>query len=246
MTTNPETLRKRKYISNETPKQREARLERERERKRQKRAEETSEQHETRLTGMREWRREKKSNENIEEREMRLNRERRRKRESRARNKENRQVLTQRHINMQQNETTARNQEITQRDNDNSPIHFTPHSATTINGEEHRILQNFREKMDNIRYNSCPVCNERIPSMKIVKGMCRRCYTEKSPIKKFSAENNMDPGDVPEELKGLSEIEEMLIAQVFVVMSVYRLRGGQNGYRGNVINFPQDIHEFTK
>ena len=55
----------------------------------------------------------------------------------------------------------------------------------------------------------------------------------------------MDPGDVPEELKGLSEIEEMLIAQVFTVMTVYRLRGGQNGYRGNVINFPQDIQGFT-
>ncbi len=37
----------------------------------------------------------------------------------------------------------------------------------------------------------------------------------------------MDPGDVPEELKELSEIEEMLIAQVFTVMTVYRLRGGQ-------------------
>jgi hypothetical protein len=55
----------------------------------------------------------------------------------------------------------------------------------------------------------------------------------------------MDPGVVPEELKGLTEIEEMLIAQVFTVMTVYRLRGGQTGYRGNVINFPQDIHEFT-
>src|SRR5688572_5573810 len=28
-------------------------------------------------------------------------------------------------------------------------------------------------------------------------------------------------------------------------MTVYRLRGGQNGYRRNVINFPQDIQEFT-
>ena len=55
----------------------------------------------------------------------------------------------------------------------------------------------------------------------------------------------MDPGEVPDELKGLTEIEEMLIAQVFTVMTVYRLRGGQNGYRGNVINFPQDIQEFT-
>ena len=55
----------------------------------------------------------------------------------------------------------------------------------------------------------------------------------------------MDPGVVPEELKGLSKIEEMLIAQVFTVMTVYRLQGGQTGYRGNVINFPQDIHGFT-
>ena len=85
--------------------------------------------------------------------------------------------------------------------------------------------------MDNIRYNECPICNERIPGMTLVMGMCRRCYKEKKTPKKFSNGNNMDPGPVPEELKGLTEIEEMLIAQVFTVMSVYRLRGGQNGYR---------------
>src|SRR5256884_1223886 len=100
--------------------------------------------------------------------------------------------------------------------------------------------------MDNIRYNTCPICNERIPSMTLVNGSCRRCNTEKSNLKKFSSENNMDPGVVPDELKGLTEIEEMLIAQVFTVMTVYRLRGGQTGYRENVINFPQDINEFTK
>ena len=55
----------------------------------------------------------------------------------------------------------------------------------------------------------------------------------------------MDPGEAPEELQGLTDIEEMLIAQVFTVMSVYRLRGGQHGYRGNIINFPQDVQEFT-
>ncbi|RGB34494.1 hypothetical protein C1646_668465 [Rhizophagus diaphanus] len=53
----------------------------------------------------------------------------------------------------------------------------------------------------------------------------------------------MHPGEVPDELKGLSEIEEMLISQVFTVMTVYQLRGGQNGYRGHVINFSQDIQE---
>ena len=63
--------------------------------------------------------------------------------------------------------------------------------------------------------------------------------------KKFLAENNMDPGEVPDELQDLNEIEKMLIARVFPVMSVYKLRGGQHGYRGNVINFPQDVLEFT-
>jgi len=55
-------------------------------------------------------------------------------------------------------------------------------------------------------------------------GECRRCYSEKTTPKKFSAENNMGPGEVPDELRDLTEIEEMLIARVFPVMSVYRLR----------------------
>ncbi len=50
--------------------------------------------------------------------------------------------------------------------------------------------------------------------------------TSPEETKKFSDKNNMDPRDVSEELQGLTEIEEMLIAQVFTVMSVYRLRGG--------------------
>ncbi|CAG8731877.1 2838_t:CDS:2 [Cetraspora pellucida] len=36
----------------------------------------------------------------------------------------------------------------------------------------------------------------------------------------------------------------MLIAQIFPIISVYCLRGGQYAYRGNVINFPQDVREF--
>ncbi|CAG8739329.1 20867_t:CDS:2, partial [Gigaspora margarita] len=49
---------------------------------------------------------------------------------------------------------------------------------------------------------------------------------DKTTPKKFSFENNMDPGDVPKELQGLTEIEEMLIVQIFPVISVYCLRGG--------------------
>ncbi|CAG8618328.1 300_t:CDS:2, partial [Racocetra fulgida] len=69
---------------------------------------------------------------------------------------------------------------------------------------------------------------EYFPILTLVVGKCRHCYTEKKLPKKFSSDNNMDPGDVSEELQGLTEIEEMLIAQVFSVMVVYRLHGGQH------------------
>ncbi|PKC05887.1 hypothetical protein RhiirA5_293827, partial [Rhizophagus irregularis] len=62
---------------------------------------------------------------------------------------------------------------------------------------------------------------------------------------RFSKGNNMDPGEVPDELQNLTEIEEMLIARVFPMMLVYKLRGGQHGYRENVINFPQNVQELA-
>ncbi|CAG8662210.1 32286_t:CDS:2, partial [Gigaspora margarita] len=86
------------------------------------------------------------------------------------------------------------------------------------NAEEHKINK-FVHKL-------CPTCNEHFPSIKLVQGECHHCYNDKNIPKKFSAENNMDPGDVPKELQGLTEIEEMLIAQTFPVISEYCLRGG--------------------
>ncbi|CAG8814462.1 29587_t:CDS:2 [Gigaspora margarita] len=56
-------------------------------------------------------------------------------------------------------------------------------------------------------------------------------------LKKFRDEMNNYPSDVPDELKGLTEIEEMLIAQICLIVSVYYLYEGQYGYRENVINF---------
>ena len=55
----------------------------------------------------------------------------------------------------------------------------------------------------------------------------------------------MDLGDVPEELRGLTQIEEMLIAQIFLIISVYCLRGDQYAYHDHVINFPQDVQKFA-
>ena len=46
-------------------------------------------------------------------------------------------------------------------------------------------------------------------------------------------------------LKGLSEVEEMLISPVIPLMSIYRLPCGQNEYSGHVINLPKDILLFV-
>ena len=54
----------------------------------------------------------------------------------------------------------------------------------------------------------------------------------------------MDPGSVPAELQGLSEVDELLIARAFPIMSIYRKHGGQRGYKGHVLSLPQDIQGF--
>ena len=63
-------------------------------------------------------------------------------------------------------------------------------------------------------------------------------------MKSFSADNNMDPGEVPQCLEGLPQVEEMLIAKAHPIMSVYRKKGGQCGYSGHVVNLPQNIQGF--
>ena len=56
----------------------------------------------------------------------------------------------------------------------------------------------------------------------------------------------MDPETVPTCLEGMTQIEEMLIARACPIMAVYRKHGGQRGYRGHVLNLPQNIQEFIK
>ncbi len=47
----------------------------------------------------------------------------------------------------------------------------------------------------------------------------------------------MDLGKISDELQDLIEIEKILIVQIFPVISVYRLYGGQHEYHENIINF---------
>ena len=45
--------------------------------------------------------------------------------------------------------------------------------------------------------------------------------------------------------QGLTQVAEMLISAVLPIMSLYHLPHGQYGYRGHVINLPQDVAAFA-
>ncbi|KAL2481044.1 Uncharacterized protein Adt_34010 [Abeliophyllum distichum] len=55
----------------------------------------------------------------------------------------------------------------------------------------------------------------------------------------------MDPGVVPIELSRLTNLEQILIVRVHPMMSVYRVKGQQYKYSGNVINFAQDVNSIA-
>ena len=45
----------------------------------------------------------------------------------------------------------------------------------------------------------------------------------------------MNPGDVPDEWKCLTDVEAMLIAQIYPIVTIHRHKGEQYLYNGNII-----------
>ena len=50
---------------------------------------------------------------------------------------------------------------------------------------------------------------------------------------------------VPDEFKGLSQLEEMLIARIYPLITVYTVKGGQRKGSKHVINFPQSLNRLA-
>ncbi|XP_054257274.1 uncharacterized protein LOC128982231 [Macrosteles quadrilineatus] len=106
-----------------------------------------------------------------------------------------------------------------------------------IREQSEALEQLFEETMLSVDWQTCFQCQRSVLSHR--KKRCgKRCS-------QFSAVNDMDPGPVPDELTGLTYLEQQLIARVHPVVSVYRIKGHQLGYSGNVINFPQAVEEFA-
>lgn len=69
--------------------------------------------------------------------------------------------------------------------------------------------------------------------------VCNRCKRDKNEPKRFSADNDMNPGKVPSCLRGLSQVEEMLIARACPIMAIYRnIQGFLDSLPRNVCELP--------
>ena len=101
-------------------------------------------------------------------------------------------------------------------------------------------LKEFHTKMSSYCFKECPTCCESLPSFSTVQKLteCQRCSRDHNETKLFSATNNADPGPIPPQLQGRTQVEEMLISPVMPMMTIYRLPHGQIGYSGHVINLP--------
>jgi Domain of unknown function (DUF6570) len=97
--------------------------------------------------------------------------------------------------------------------------------------------------MDQVKMETCGRCKERWFAMDLKGGVCHACFLRdkrnQSPFL-MSADNNMDPGELPSLLPELTQVEEMIIARSHVQMMVHRYRGHQYHYTGHCVSFMQN------
>jgi len=103
------------------------------------------------------------------------------------------------------------------------------------------LQQVFEEYINNFKWITCNTCIEKF----YVQANDHIAYRHSKNIcPSYSKSNDMDPGEVPPALQGLPYVEEQLIARVHPLISIFKLKGNaQFGYRGNIVNFPQDVNE---
>ena len=105
-------------------------------------------------------------------------------------------------------------------------------------------MKAFHNSMQLKMYH-CTVCKEIWPLREKKRNsecfICRRFKLDKNEPKRFSSENNMIPSPVPDALFGLSQCEEIFMSRAFPVIQVYTKSGGSYGYKGHVINFPNNV-----
>ena len=94
--------------------------------------------------------------------------------------------------------------------------------------EQWQYIQDFNTEMARVKIETCTRCQERWFSMDLKDSICHACFLRDKGCQTpflMSAENDMDPGELPAGLPKLTQVEEMIIARSHVQMLLYRYRG---------------------
>ena len=243
---------RRQRRQQETEEQRNRRLEYHRQYRQGRHELETLEQRQLRLTLANRNTTARLNNETPEQRQHRL--EQLRIAQTRRLNNENEHELNQRLERLRQNDFIRRNERRHEiHDDRNTRNEYLANAWRTADQPLHQQqwaqseMAKFHDTMNSLVHRQCVTCKETWPAKERFTPPifeCLRCKRDNGNPKLYSQENDMDPGTLPVELQGLTDIEEMLIARACPIMCVYRKHGGQRGYKGRVLSLPQDIQGF--
>lgn len=99
------------------------------------------------------------------------------------------------------------------------------------------------------RFTLLTYCIKGIKSVDNREYICMQCndYLKKCKIPPCSVGNNLSFPDIPNELTGLTQLEQLLISPRIPFMQIRELpRGGQLGINGNVVNVPADVNKTVR
>src|SRR5271155_5894551 len=85
-----------------------------------------------------------------------------------------------------------------------------PQAPGFLPADQWTSIQNFNKAMEQVKMESCSRCKERWFCMDLKNDVCHRCFNRdkgnKTPFL-MSADNEMDPGEVPAHLPELTQVE---------------------------------------
>ena len=118
-----------------------------------------------------------------------------------------------------------------------------PAGSSDLEDNAYCAIRAFEVEQMTYKFSCCEVCKEQRLECQGSGNMCSRCRRDKKVPKVWSYENNMDPMCVPEELSGMSDAEQMLIARLAPTVHVHILKHGGIASKGHCIAFPQAVQE---
>jgi len=101
-----------------------------------------------------------------------------------------------------------------------------------------------RQFEDYMKYLNCSFCSQ-CKEKNLVSSNIKNSCSHRRSCGDYSAMNDLDPREIPQDLQGLTFIEEQLISRIHPLISVFNLKGLQFGYNGNKINVHQSVEEFA-